>query len=115
MHAIIRVLPPTGVETSPAVPGLALHQNSPNPFNPVTKIVFEVPGSDGDRVSVSLRVYDLQGRHVRSLVSGSLPAARHDVIWDGRDDAGLRVSTGVYLYRLVAGELTTTRTMTMIK
>ncbi|MCK4546365.1 MAG: T9SS type A sorting domain-containing protein [Candidatus Eisenbacteria sp.] len=75
---------------------LRLHQNYPNPFNPVTNILFELPSAG----EVSLRVYDVLGRRVRTLVDALMPAGHHPVVWDGTDDDGHRVSTGLYLYRL---------------
>jgi len=76
-----------------------LTQNTPNPFNPSTVIGFRL-ASD---MPVHLAVYSASGQKVRELVSGQMSAGRHSVVWDGRDDAGQTVSSGVYLYRLEAG------------
>lgn len=77
-----------------------LEQNYPNPFNPSTVISFQLP-VDSD---VSLKIYDLQGRVVKSLVAGNLAAGKHEVTWDGRNESGARVASGVYVYRLKAGD-----------
>jgi subtilisin-like proprotein convertase family protein len=68
----------------------------PNPFNPQTELVFELPRAG----QVQLDVYDLRGRHVRRLVDGLVLAGRHAVRWDGRDDGGRALASGVYLCRL---------------
>lgn len=71
----------------------------PNPLNPGTSIAFGLPQPGGH---VSLRVYDVSGRLVRTLVDGELPPGRHSARWDGRDDAGTPVASGVYFYMLDA-------------
>lgn len=86
---------------------LSLMQNAPNPFSATTMISYTVPAEG----SVSLRVFDVTGREVRTLVSGTRAAGSHDVEWDGRDQSGNRVATGVYFYRLeTAGQ---TRSMSL--
>lgn len=76
--------------------GLVLHASRPNPAASTTAITFEMP-----RAGVAeLRVYDMTGRLVRTLVNGSIDAGSHEVTWNGRDDAGSAVSAGVYLYKL---------------
>lgn len=94
----------------PAAFGIA--QNRPNPFNPVTTIHFELP----EGAPVSLSVYDVKGRLVRSLVDTDAHApGRFDVRWDGRDEAGSRVASGIYFYRLEAGDFVESRSMVMLK
>jgi len=84
----------------------------PNPFNPQTTILFELPG----QTEVNLRVYDLSGRLVRNLIGGeSLGPGRHEVVWNGRDNAGLKVASGIYFFRMVAGDLSETRRMMLVK
>lgn len=92
-------------------PRTRLFQNVPNPFNPRTVIRYEVAHT-GD---VSLVVYDVTGRAVRRLVSGLVIEGPHSVDWDGRNDAGDRVSSGVYFYRLTTGTTTLTRKMIVLK
>ena len=89
---------PTAVEETQtaALPRLALRQNYPNPFNSSTAIEFTT--SVGGRVAISL--YDLLGQRVRDLASGEWAAGNHVVRWDGRDDEGRPLATGVYLYSL---------------
>ncbi len=90
----------------------ALVGNAPNPFNPATTISFNLAGDE----AVSLHVYDLSGRMVRTLVSGDVMAqGRHDVVWRGRDDRGRQVASGMYLYRMQAGGVVETRRMALIK
>jgi hypothetical protein len=88
-----------------------LHQNSPNPFNPSTVIRFTLAAD----VAVGLDVYDLRARRVRRLVAGPLPAGTHAVAWDGRDEAGAPVASGVYFYRLVADDESWTRKMILVR
>jgi hypothetical protein len=90
-------------------PLVRLAQNVPNPFRPSTSINYEL-GRPG---AVSLRVYDVQGRLVRELVDGHQDAVAHSVLWDGTDDAGRAVSSGVYFYRLEAPGVTETRRMVL--
>jgi len=89
-----------------------LAQCYPNPFNPSTTIEYRV----GDPGLVSLRIYDAAGRLVRTLVSGAVePARGHTATWDGTNDQGASVASGVYFYRLVAGDYSATKKMVMIK
>lgn len=91
--------------------GLVMHQNIPNPFNPSTKLSFEM-AADGN---VRLKVYDAAGRLVATLVDEHRGAGSHEVTWDGRDDAGRMSSAGVYMYRLEAGNFIETKRMVLIK
>ncbi len=92
----------------------ALAQNSPNPFNPSTTISYSVPeGQNG--VQVRLDVYDLRGQRVRSLVNEARDAGTYTVFWNGTDERGGRVASGVYFYRLQAGGFVQTRKMVMLK
>ena len=89
----------------------SLGQNTPNPFNPTTLISYSLPA----REHVTVSVYDAAGRLVRTLVNETRGAGAHDVQWDGRDDAGVTVGSGVYFYRLSAGSFTESRKMVMLK
>ncbi|HET6348148.1 MAG TPA: C25 family cysteine peptidase [Candidatus Krumholzibacteria bacterium] len=95
----------------------ALGQNYPNPFNPTTKIDYWVPDGarSGAQAGVSLIVYDVRGARVRTLVSGPKDAGRYVAVWDGRDDAGSPVSSGIYFYRMTAPGFATTRKMVLLK
>jgi len=76
----------------------ALHQNYPNPFNPETDISYSLP----EPAQVTLTVYNLMGREMATLVSGTASTGRYHLTWNGRDSRGSRVPSGVYLYRLHA-------------
>jgi hypothetical protein len=92
-----------GVVAPTAAPAFHLAPARPNPFRTVTTLAFELPR---DSV-VRLAVYDVAGRIVRHLVEGRpLPAGRHEVVWNGTDEAGRAVAPGVYWYRLEAGDRT---------
>lgn len=88
-----------------------LSQNYPNPFNPSTAIEFRLPRPG----FVTLEVYDIVGRKVRTLVSEPLTAGVKRTIWDGCDMTGVAVASGVYFYRLEAGEFRETRKMVLLK
>jgi hypothetical protein len=88
-----------------------LYANTPNPFNPYTRIDFEL---DYAR-HVSVAIYDLAGRRVRHLVDSPMPAGRHSTLWDGRDQRGRRVASGVYFSRMQSDDRVQTRKMVMLK
>lgn len=92
---------------------VSLEQNYPNPFNPVTRISFFVP--DGQTRHVSLIVYDVKGARVKTLANEIRRGGKHTVEWDGRNDAGGRVASGVYFYRLVEGSFSDTKKMLLLK
>ena len=95
-----------------AVPkAFALSQNYPNPFNPTTVIEFAVPTA----AEVTINIYDIRGVHVRTLASGKFGTGYHKLVWDGRDNYGLTVSAGTYLYRMDSPGNTFTRKMIFIK
>jgi hypothetical protein len=88
-----------------------LYQNYPNPFNPATKIRFSLPlPSKGGVHTVSLSIFDVLGKEVRTLINGSLPAGEHEIGFDGTD-----LPSGVYFYRLNTGEFAETRKMILLK
>jgi photosystem II stability/assembly factor-like uncharacterized protein len=89
----------------------ALERNYPNPFNPTTTIRYSVPVDS----RVVIRVYNVLGQEVRTLVNEVRSAGRHEVVWDARDDAGKSVATGLYLYRLEAKGFSQVRKMMLIK
>ncbi len=89
----------------------ALLQNYPNPFNPVTEIRYRLPASE----QVTLVVYNLLGQKVRTLVHATQTAGWHSVQWDGRNELGEKVSSGVYIYRLTAGDQQAVRKMILMK
>ncbi len=88
-----------------------LHQNYPNPFNPTTTIRYDLKQAG----TVSLRVYNMMGQEVRSLVRQHQAAGYHTVDWDGTNNSGNMVSSGIYLYKLEAGPFMKTRKMIFMK
>ncbi len=93
-----------------------LFQNYPNPFNPVTNVEFVIPAEAGTQAEwVTLRVYDLLGREVKTLVNEYKPAGRYTVQWDGTDDAGQPVASGIYLLHFKAGNFMQNRRMVLMK
>ena len=86
-------------------------QNYPNPFNPLTTIEYNVPS----RTQVTIEVFNVLGQKVRTLVNETKSAGSYRTEWDGIDDAGKPVSTGVYLYRFSAGDVVQTKKMMLLK
>jgi hypothetical protein len=88
-----------------------LAQNYPNPFNPETRIFFEMPASH----QVKVVIYNMLGQQVRTLVDEQMNAGRHTVNWDGLNNQGVRVPTGMYIYRIKAGDFIASKKMMLIK
>jgi hypothetical protein len=115
-----RIDQPTDVGPDPdpvvdRVPAAAfLAQNHPNPFNPTTTIQYGIPAGS-PLVDVALDIFDVQGRRVRALVRGQEAPGTHGAVWDGRDDAGRLVPSGIFFYRLQVGGQTLTRKMMLLK
>ena len=89
----------------------SINQNYPNPFNPSTLIEFSLPVSSHARIEV----YNLLGAKVNVLIDRNLPAGRYSVTWNGDDLAGQTASSGIYFYRLTAGDFSYTRKMMLVK
>jgi hypothetical protein len=102
---------PTPVPQRPVGPSNALVQNYPNPFNPTTTIRFSLARNS----HVVLTIYDVRGARVRTLLDEARVSGDHRVVWDGRSDAGMRVSSGIYFYRLTAGGFRETKKMVLLK
>ena len=99
-------------DDSATVPETALlFQNYPNPFNPETVIRYQLSAAS----YVRLTVYDLLGRQVKRLTETRQPAGSYAQTWDGTDDSGKKVVSGVYLYRIAAGPFTRTMKMLLMK
>jgi flagellar hook assembly protein FlgD len=92
-----------------------LGSNYPNPFNPETTIEYAIPAQAAGMVRVTLRIYNLQGQLLRTLVDEEKSPGHHRVVWDGKNDLGAKVSSGVYLYTINAGYFKATRKMTITK
>lgn len=91
--------------------GFELAQNYPNPFNPETTIDYTIPRSE----HVTLDIFNINGQKVRTLVDEMKPAGHYSITWNATSDSGERVASGVYLYRLTAGEVSTSKKMTLLK
>ncbi len=100
-----------GLETDVIPTEFALSQNFPNPFNPATLIRFQLPEKSG----VSLKIFNSAGQLVRTLASGEFVAGSHEMTWNGRDDAGRKVASGVYVYRLRSGDFSGSKKMLLMK
>jgi len=88
-----------------------LFQNYPNPFNPNTKIQFQVPKTS----NVNLIIYDMLGQEIKILLIGEVERGVHTVEWDGLNKSGINMSSGSYVYRLIAGEFVQTKKMILLK
>ncbi|MFC2085389.1 T9SS type A sorting domain-containing protein, partial [Bacteroidota bacterium] len=89
----------------------ALDQNYPNPFNPTTKIKYQVP----ENAKITLAIYNMLGERVRTLVNEIREAGYYTVEWDGRNDYGTQISSGVYIYRMFSDKFVATKKMMFIK
>jgi len=115
---IYKITTVTGVEDENkyAFEKFQLFQNYPNPFSRLTTITYSIPRStDGCRQSVvNLKIYDLNGRVVRTLVNGLQPGY-YEVIWDGTNEAGLPVAPGIYFYNLKSKDFDITKKMIIMR
>ncbi len=110
----------TEVEEQPvAAPhSFTLSQNYPNPFNPSTTILFQVYGSQfivHSPIHTTFKIYNILGDLVRTLMDEKKMPGNYQVVWDGRDDKGEKVSSGIYFYRLEAGDYSETKRMILVK
>jgi hypothetical protein len=101
----------TGVDGSVTPGAFALRGNSPNPFNPSTRIAFDLP----ETADVRLEIHTAAGRRVATLVDRVVEAGRHHAVWHGKDDSGRALPSGVYFVRLVAGEEKAEHRMVLLK
>jgi hypothetical protein len=101
----------TGAETETTPRVAVLYQNYPNPFNPSTSIEFSLPA----RERVSLKVFDVSGRLVRTLVDGHLPDGAHRFTWNGRNERGASVASGVYFYVLRSESIRLSRKAVLLR
>ena len=103
---------PTSVN-DPMIPAeISLYQNYPNPFNPTTTISFDLAQTT---TFVNLEIYNMKGQKVKQLISDQLSAGKHSVIWNGNDENGKPVSSGIYFYKLKSGVYTSTKKMILMK
>ncbi len=110
---------PTSIrETQPSAPlpkEFALSQNYPNPFNSETVIRYSLIVDRDQSAAVSLRIYNIEGQLVRTLIDGQQEPGYHSVRWDSKDQAGKEVSSGIYFYRIKAGRFTDTKKMILLR
>ncbi|MBN1347769.1 T9SS type A sorting domain-containing protein, partial [candidate division KSB1 bacterium] len=100
------------VDNTPEIPReFELAQNYPNPFNPTTQIRFAVPEAQ----HVKITVYNVLGKKVTTLADKKVAAGRHSVRWDGTNEFGIQVATGIYYYKLEADNFTKIRKMLLLK
>lgn len=99
----------TGPSSLPDV--YALLQNAPNPFSASTSIQYELPAE----TAIALDIYDVSGRNVRRLAHRTMPAGRHEEVWDGRDDSGQRVASGIYFYRMKTADYQETKRLFVLR
>lgn len=103
---------PTGIDDNVRIPhSFSLKQNYPNPFNATTEIIFNTEEAS----NVSLDVYNIAGQKIKTLVDGQFNAGSHSVVWDGANNAGSVVSSGVYFYKLSVNDQSDTKKMVLIK
>jgi len=122
---ILTDVPETSVDQIPS--DFHLFQNYPNPFNPVTRILFTVGSrqrkaadggqstADGSLPRTTLKIYNILGQKVKTLVDEPKRAGGREVIWDGKDDQGKELASGIYFYRLKAGYYTETKKMLLLR
>ena len=89
----------------------ALQQNYPNPFNPATNIKFDVKNAG----RVKIDIYNTLGQKVRTLVDDVKSAGKYSVVWNGLNDFGDRVASGIYIYKMVSGDFVQTRKMILLR
>jgi hypothetical protein len=111
-RAVIGDTAATGITGMDLIPSeFALEQNYPNPFNPTTSITYALK----ENVQVTLKIFNLLGQEVRTLVNARQEAGFKTVVWDGLNNAGARVASGIYIYRIEAGTFVQARKMVLMK
>jgi len=112
--AIFKWMPELAVEEIARLANLStdyLHQNYPNPFNPETEIRYQLP----EAAHVTLKIFNLLGQHVTTLVDSEELAGEHSARWDGRDAGGRELASGIYIYRLEAGSFGVSKKLALIR
>jgi flagellar hook assembly protein FlgD len=89
----------------------AIQNNYPNPFNPTTTVKYQIP----ENTHVRLVVYNMLGQRVRTIVDQPREAGYYSVQWDGKNDYGVSITSGIYVYRIQAGSFVAARKMNLIK
>ena len=110
--SVIRSIARTNSSEIKAIPvRFALKQNFPNPFNPSTEIRFDLPEND----NVILEVYNMMGQKIKTLASGNMSPGYHSIIWNGTNDAGAKVATGMYFYSINTSNFQSIKKMLFLK
>ncbi len=113
------VFEPTGIGDDNGGPGiplsLVLSQNYPNPFNPSTSIRYTVPEGADENSEVELQVYTIHGQLVRTLVQGTQSPGNYTIHWNGTNNSGINVPSGLYIYRLNVDDRSISKKMTLLK
>ena len=108
----VYVTPPVGINTDDQIPfTFAVGHNYPNPFNPTTTIKYQLPQMS----DVKLVIYNVLGQKVRTLINRQVEAGYHTVVWDGHNDSGQQVATGLYIYKFEASDYVKTMKMMLLK
>jgi flagellar hook assembly protein FlgD len=108
IDAVVTDVPP---DQSTVPTNYMLAQNYPNPFNPTTQILFAIPQNE----RVTLSIYNVLGQRIATLVDGMLTQGSHVVTWNGRDNRGMQLPSGVYFYTLKTSSFTASKRMLMLK
>lgn len=111
LRVIYSTASPVTAENISSLRSYTLGQNYPNPFNPSTTIHFELPVAE----EVALVIYNTRGQSVRQLAKGKFARSAHQAVWDGRDDAGVHVPSGIYIFRLETANFTATRKLALVR
>jgi hypothetical protein len=116
MMRVLQVVPsaakPIAADENAGTPNAyALDQNYPNPFNPSTQIRFQLPKAQ----RVTLEIFNIRGQKVRTLIDSRYSAGSHEVVWNGLNNRGRQVASGIYVYKIRAGNFTQTRKMNLIR
>ena len=105
------VLTSLETENDDIITSYKLYNNIPNPFNPETTIKYELPKTS----HVSLKIYNILGQEVKTLINDKKSAGIHQIKWDGTNNNGIKVNSGIYLYRLQTGDFVKTKKMILLK
>jgi hypothetical protein len=100
-----------GEETDELPSQFELGQNYPNPFNPATRIDYSLPTAE----RVTIAVFNILGQHIKTIVDEFMSAGQYTVMWDGSDESGLKSASGVYLYRIRAGNYSAVKKMVLVQ
>ena len=111
VNIVLNVFTPDDEDNNELPETVILSGNYPNPFNPETEILFQLPENE----KTNLSVYNLKGQLVRTLIDTYLPGGSHSVVWDGTDNQGKQAGSGVYFYQLSAGNIIKTGKMVLLK